>query len=67
MTSLGVQITKRIKESREHTPIQAGKLLLHICIPLMVWEYWVKMTIWVQVEKTKEQGPLEKATKISPA
>jgi len=36
MTSLGVQITKRIKESQERTPIQAGKLLLHICIPLMI-------------------------------
>jgi len=36
MTSLGVQITKHIKESRERTAIQAGKLLLHICIPLMV-------------------------------
>jgi len=35
MSSLGVQITKRIKESRERTAIQAGKLLLHICIPLM--------------------------------
>jgi len=36
MTSLGVQITKRIEESRERTAIQAGKLLLHVCIPLMV-------------------------------
>jgi len=36
MTSLGVQITKRMKQSRERTTIQAGKLLLHNCIPLMV-------------------------------
>ena len=36
MTSLGVQITKRIKQNRERTAIQAGKLLLHKCIPLMV-------------------------------
>ena len=36
MTPLGVQITKRIKPSREHTAIQAGKLLLHNCVPLMV-------------------------------
>jgi len=35
MTSLGVQITKRIKDSGERSAIQAGKLLLHVCISLM--------------------------------
>jgi len=56
MTSLGVQITKRIKESRERTAIQAGKLLLHICIPLMVEQFrsilcaaWVKVNFYVDI------------------
>jgi len=48
MTSLGVQITKRIKQSRERTVIQAEKLLLHNCIPLMLY------TDWLPVESTRQ-------------
>jgi len=59
MTSLGVQITKRIKESRERTAIQAGKILLHNCIPLMIIfisiEIEIKMLIFCQRWTVRKQ------------